>query len=226
MQRICVLTYQCSHRKTFDTLCLLRASGYTDVTVYATPLTYKKKFFPLIEHRPELLPSFQMYLSWEQVILNFGYSVITIENYTEIQEEENTIFLVCGAGLLPNEFIKKFRVINSHPGYIPYARGLDALKWAIWEGQPIGVSVHLIGTQVDAGEVIRRELVTVKTNDTFHALAQRVYEMEVSLLVDAIGHINELHAFIDGGDYSVHRRMPHEIERQLLDKFESLKRKM
>ena len=54
-KKIAVLTYNVKHRKTYDTLCLLRAKGYKDITVFAQPLTYQKKKYPLVKHRPDLV---------------------------------------------------------------------------------------------------------------------------------------------------------------------------
>lgn len=73
-----------------------------------------------------------------------------------------------------------------HPGYISLARGLDALKWEIYEDLPIGVTTHFIGDEVDAGEIIERKEILVYKNDTFHALARRVYETEVAMLVSSL----------------------------------------
>lgn len=53
MQKIVVLTYDTSHRKTYDLLCLLKIKGYNDVVVYARKMTYTKKNMPFIEHRPQ-----------------------------------------------------------------------------------------------------------------------------------------------------------------------------
>lgn len=50
-----VLTYLLKHRKTYDTLCLLKAKGYADVKVYAVPFHYTKTFKPIFQHRPELV---------------------------------------------------------------------------------------------------------------------------------------------------------------------------
>jgi phosphoribosylglycinamide formyltransferase-1 len=38
-----------------------------------------------------------------------------------------------GVGIIPQSVCCSFPVINSHPGYLPYIRGLDALKWAIYK---------------------------------------------------------------------------------------------
>ena len=140
--------------------------------------------------------------------------------------EEDRVVLIGGAGILEESFIKDDKVINSHPGYIPEVRGLDSLKWAIVENKPIGVTTHLIGDYVDAGLVIERRVIDVYSTDTFHALAQRVYENEASMLVEGIEKIGKTELeMIKPGDSELHKRMPKEIEQGLLDAFEIYKKK-
>lgn len=224
--KINVLTYQCLHRKTYDTLSLLKVMGYNDVIVYGIPLFYTKKFKPIIEHRPDEAILNNLNLTWDSIVKNFNYTTIAINNYEEIILEEEAVFLVCGAGLLPRWFIKKYKVINSHPGYLPYARGLDALKWSIYENMPIGVTTHFIDDYIDAGEIIERKEVKLLANDTFHSLARRVYETEINLLVCSLQHIDEEHLLFYGNEGVVHKRMPHKLEAELLNKFDELKIKL
>ncbi len=213
-----VFSYNVPHRKTYDVLCLLKAKGYQEVRVYASPFHYQKKFEPMYLHRPTV----SEYVPAPRVICsNFGYE------YTEGMLDEfhistDEILLVCGAGLIPEKIVRKHTIINAHPGYIPYCRGLDAYKWAIYEGKPIGVTTHLLGEYVDAGEVIERRIIPVYFNDTFHSVAQRVYENEVSMLVEAIEKINEKHEMILPEDYPVHKRMPHFYETRLLERFDKI----
>jgi len=219
-KKVSVLTYTTKHRKTFDTLSLLRANGYADVAVYAVPFHYEKKKYPMIYHRPEMnyeLPEIQ------ELCSNFGY------HYEEGQLdafniESDRVVLVAGAGILPKDFIDSHTVINAHPGYIPNCRGLDALKWAIFENEPVGVTTHLIGEYIDAGQVIERRKIDVYKTDTFHALAQRVYENEVSMLVEAIKNYDShtLETIYPSG-YEIHKRMPEELEKNLIDKFDAYK---
>ena len=77
----------------------------------------------------------------------------------------------CGSA--DEEFISRYRIINSHPGYIPLARGLDSFKWALYYHLPIGVTTHFLGEYVDAGEVIERREIPINDTDTFHSLALR-----------------------------------------------------
>lgn len=219
--KIAVLTYPVKHRKTFDVLCLLKANGYIDVKVYAVPLHYQKKKFPLIAHRPEL--------SYEipdicELCNNFGYDYQE-GKLDDFCIEADRLVLIAGAGIIPDDFVNSHKIINAHPGYIPNCRGLDALKWAIVEQQPVGVTTHLIGKYVDAGYIIERRKICIKPTDTFHAVAQRVYENEVSMLVEAIEKLNAKEMeFIPPGDYPLHKRMPENVEIELFEAFETYKK--
>lgn len=218
MEKVAILTYPIKHRKTYDVLSLLKANGYTDVKVYAIPFHYKKKKLPFIQHRPEM--NFQI-PDLQELCSNLGYQY-NLGNLENFHIEKNRIVLIAGAGILPDSFVDSHIIINSHPGYIPNCRGLDAFKWAIVENQPIGVTSHLIGKYVDAGEVIERKLIDIYQTDTFHALAERIYENEVSMLVEAIKKYN-VHKMILPENYEVHKRMPEEIEKNLMEAFEKYK---
>lgn len=214
-----VLTYNTLHRKTYDTLCLLKASGYHDVLVWAVPMHYKKKFKPIYEHRPSLSNQ----ISTKEVCANFGYQYIVSENgYADIPVDASIPILSCGAGIIPQEIVDRYTIINSHPGYIPYARGLDSFKWAIYDDLPIGVTTHFLGDEVDAGKIIERREIPVYTNDTFHALAQRVYENEVEMLVGALKRYENECFYESAGNHVLHKRMPPEQEMQLMEKFQLL----
>lgn len=216
---IAVITYNVRHRKTYDTLCLLKARGY-DASVYAQPMTYVKKRQPLVQHRPELAAYIPELTA---LCHNLGYKLIEGEFVSTIGHKDDrgsVIYLLCGAGLLPDDFIKAHRIINAHPGYIPLARGLDAYKWSVYNGIPIGVTTHFLGDYVDAGEVIERRQIEIKPFDTFHSVSQRVYENEIDMLVGAIDKVDDEHELIvPVEDSVVFKRMPEELERELFDRF-------
>nr|WP_300819524.1 GNAT family N-acetyltransferase [uncultured Acetatifactor sp.] len=220
-KKVAVLTYPVKHRKTFDVLSLLKANGYADVMVCAIPFHYQKKKFPIYQHRPEMnfsLPDVEIFCR----NLGYQYKVGQLDSF---EIEKNRIVLIAGAGLLADKFVKEHTVINAHPGYIPECRGLDAFKWAIIEDKTIGVTTHLVGDYIDAGFVIERRKIDIYSSDTFHALAQRVYENEVSMLIEAIEKCDkEIMQMIEPGNTEVHKRMPENIERALIIKFESYKR--
>lgn len=219
-KRINILTYQKLHKKTADTLIALYISGYNNVCVYAMPLHYQKKYKPFIEHRPQMfLLDTQHRDDCEQITNRMGYQYRAITSYGEINEQADSVFLICGAGIIPKELYKKHRIINAHPGYLPMARGLDALKWAILEHQPIGVTTHLLGDAVDAGEIIERYRIPIYSNDTFHTVAYRQYQTEIQMLVRAVSLVDNVEFYTDGENYPIHRRMPHELEQKVFEAF-------
>lgn len=215
-----VITYDIPHKKTYDTICLLKARGYKNIKVYAVDLHYKKTFKPLYEHRPILINQID---NLEKFCRNMEIEYKKLNSLEEIDLEEKSKILVCGAGIIPEKVVKKYKLINSHPGYIPESRGLDALKWAIVEGKTIGVTTHIIGDEVDAGYIVKRKVIPVYKNDTFHALCHRVYDTEICLLVDAVESDLENLEYTPAGENELHKRMPKEIEESLLEKFELLK---
>ena len=184
--------------------------------MYAVPLHYRKTFTPLYEHRPPVIINNPP----EQLCASLGYDYVSSQNYDNLDAAPDTPILVCGAGIIPQDIISTHTVINSHPGYIPLVRGLDAFKWAVVEDKPIGVTTHIIGPEVDAGQIIGRKIIPVYKNDTFHAAARRVYENEIIMLADSLRHYTEEHEYIPAGTNELHRRMPAETEREILPAFD------
>ncbi len=220
MKNIGVLTYDQKHRKTYDTLCLLKAKGYTDVTVFAQAMTYTKKFEPLVSHRPEMIFNIP---DPKELCHNLGYEYIEGPFENTIKEND-AIYLLCGAGLLPDPLVRAHRIINSHPGYSPYARGLDAYKWSVYYDLPLGVTTHFLGDYVDAGEIIERREIFIKPYDTFHSVAQRIYENEIDMLVSAIEMADQRHEFIIP-DNCVFKRMPKDKEEHIMELFNQRNKK-
>ncbi len=84
----------------------------------------------------------------------------------------------------------------------------------------------MIGEYVDAGIVIERREIELYKTDTFHALAQRVYENEVSMLVEAIEKYDtDCLMKVLPRNTVLHKRMPPNIEKELMNAFEEYKKK-
>lgn len=220
-----VLTYNVPHKKTQATLFLLKALGYVDIFVYAVNQHYVKKFYPLIEHR-SLLSAVAGSINIKDFCKKLGYKYYFSKNgYNDLHDifPTDSLILVCGAGIIPDDIIHQYKFINSHPGYIPL-RGLDVLKWAIYKKLPLGVTTHLIDSQgVDVGYVIERKLVPVHENDTFHSLAQRSFDIEIDMLINSIQNMNGDLEFLDAKRYPIFRRMPNKMEKELFTKFNEYK---
>ena len=155
-----VVTYDCPHRKTYDVLTLLETKGYRNVTVFYHPMTYKKMFRPLLQHRPSDLHA----IDTQTLCQNLDFRCVSLPSLEYlsdyVSEIGETPVLIAGAGLIPNDLLHKITFINAHPGYSPYARGLDAFKWSILKNLPIGVTVHTVGW--DSEEKRREETLPIQ----------------------------------------------------------------
>lgn len=222
--KIAVLTYDNPHRKTQDVLFGLKAMGHADVTAIASPWKARKNFVAIYKHRP----STAMDISLGIFCSNLGVKlhkaeIADFEAYLDAEKFDR--ILIAGAGLLPAHLPHKFKIINSHPAYLPYVRGLDALKWAIFNDDKIGVTTHYISDKADEGLLIDRKEVPLYFEDTFHSFAYRQYEIEIKMLLDSIKQVDTITEWVDlaEGGSDANRRMPHRLEEQMMDRFTALK---
>ena len=220
-----VLTYDAPHRKTQDLLFRLVSAGKKDLVVVATPWAERKNFIPVFYHRPPNNNG----VSVENLCKHLGIPFQRSEPQElvpRLNDLEIDLLLIAGAGIVPGEIAESFRTVNVHPGYLPFVKGLDALKWAVLEGLPVGVTSHFISGAVDEGNLIRKELVPLYFEDTFHSFAYRQYELEIKMLSEADEDIAALTEEISLADdtYKAHRRMTHQLEIKMMDKFNELRR--
>ena len=138
------------------------------------PWVERKTFKPIFKHRPSKCVK----ISVEELSarLQLSYSKVEINDLNNfLSEKPFKHILIAGAGLLPEEVARNHKIINSHPGYLPNVKGLDAFKWAIYQGQPIGVTTHFISDKADEGELIERRIIPIYFEDSFHSVAYRIY---------------------------------------------------
>jgi len=156
------------------------------------------------------------------MVKNLGYGVKHLVDYSA--NLDCNILLIGGAGILPQDFVQMQTVVNSHPGYLPNVRGLDAVKWAIYENQPIGASCYICGPEPDTGLLIERQNIELISTDTLHSVFQKVYELEIKLLIRVARGFSGPNKYTEklGTTYNdgceipcpspVHQRMPHACE--------------
>ena len=210
---IAVLTYNRPHRKTFDLINKLIYRGYRP-EILATPWIERKQHTPLIAHRPN-----GNNMTTEFLARTYDLTYTEIADYSCLKDYD--YILIGGAGLLPDDVVKNNTIINAHPGYLPNVRGLDALKWAIYEGQPIGVTTHVVNSEVDSGRLIERNLVPLNKYDTFYSIAMKQYELEIEMLSRAVEQLHQHSEKIHNQHYQPHRRMPRLKEAELYERLQN-----
>lgn len=206
-----VITYDVPHRKTQDVLFRLKAHGFQSVECIATRFIQRKQFVPLVRHRNVNA----LNIHPARLCQNLGYQyteTINLKSYEKV--------IIGGCGILPANIIEGVEVINSHPGYLPFVRGLDSLKWAILEGYPIGVTTHVVNEDIDSGILIDQRFIDIGFFDSLQNIGMEIYELEINMLIEAINNPNRQPM---GRGNPPHRRMPHRLEMEMLAKFERMK---
>jgi phosphoribosylglycinamide formyltransferase-1 len=191
------------------------------------PWIERKNFQPIFKHRPSNCVKINIKELSDR--LKLSYSKVEINDLNRFfSEKAFRHILIAGAGLLPKEVAMNHKIINSHPGYLPNVKGLDAFKWAIYQGQPIGVTTHYISDKVDEGVLIERRIIPIYFEDSFHSVAYRIYETEIEMLVNSIKLIdnNQLkYESLADNRYIPNKRMPHNLELIMISRFEEIRKK-
>ena len=226
-----VFAYDFPHKKTQDVLLMLVAAGIRPQAVLAAPpvvlstppasIRVKPRHAALIE--PATLCR----------ALGIDYHVVDHRSddcLVKLDQLEPSVGVISGARMLTRHVIERFSrgIINFHPGLLPNVRGLDALQWAIYRDEPLGVTAHLIDQRVDAGHVLDRCLIDEYPDDTLIDLSIRLYETQLTMLVPAIVKAlatptEKLHAVSEG---THNRSFPAQLVPQLRSRFRARRRRL
>ena len=218
--KIGIITYDHNHLKTEQLIEPLFQVGY-HIAIYALPF-YKRPVREVIfSHRPD-----QNHAEHPAVIADrLGIEYIRCSDDSEI-DNSCDYYLIAGAGILSAKCLEKKKIINCHPGLIPFARGLDSFKWAIYDLLPVGNTLHFIDYHVDAGEIIYQKITPVFCSDTIEEFASRHYKLEIQMMLNFESYLQVPHQLsLPYGERAAHRRMPKEIEIEMLENFEKYKHK-
>ncbi len=214
-----LITYQCPHLKTEQII--LQLVGHYDLRVYALPFVSRPPRTVQFQHRPDQ----KIAAHPQELCLRYRIPYIPVSCDTEI-DNLCDFYMVTGAGLLSAECLCGKKVLNGHPGIIPAARGLDAFKWSVYHMRPLGVTLHYIDEQVDAGEIISIIPTPVFRSDSLESLARRHYENEIRVLCEFEKHMKEpQNSYTALPVEESTRRMKSEQELELFHRFEEYKQK-
>lgn len=97
--------------------------------------------------------------------------------------------------IVPQSVINSFPkgILNVHYSLLPKYRGASPVEMALWNGDTkTGVSIQKMVFELDAGDILAQEVVSIDPEDTTLSLRPRLIEHGASLL------INSLPGFLDG----------------------------
>jgi methionyl-tRNA formyltransferase len=102
--------------------------------------------------------------------------------------------ICCGfASIVPRRVLDLCRWgwVNAHRSYLPYNRGLNPLAWAVVDGTPAGVSLHVMTEAVDAGDVLAQAQMPVHLTDNATSLEARADALVYDLFEQAWPRLRE-----------------------------------
>ena len=217
--RIGILTYNKPHKKTQDVIFGLNKIGYKNLKLIINKFkNYKnKKKNILFNHRPYQFEG----LNFKKIAKFYNLKIEYLHNKKCFNNLD--LVLVCGSGIINKEFIRKNFIINCHSGLIPKRRGLDSFKWAIYNNEKIGNTLHYIDRQVDYGKIISHKVTPVLKSDNINSLAKRHYKEEVKMLINFEKYINKP-KIIKFKKQEPNMRMPIEKEKIMIKRFNTYKK--
>jgi phosphoribosylglycinamide formyltransferase-1 len=216
--KIGIISYDYAHLKTEQLVFRFIDNPLIEaVRIYALPFTQRQERAVLIPHRPDQTRSIPTESLGELEKVSFSRW-----GGTAIIGDEVDLFVIAGAGILDIDFARSKPIVNAHPGIIPVTRGLDSFKWAIFKGDAVGVTLHLIDSEVDKGEILAIRPTPVFAADSLETLARRHYELELEMLANVLEHIE--HRVVPAAqEKPAMRRMNAETEAEMVRKFDDWK---
>ncbi len=99
----------------------------------------------------------------------------------QLRAWDTDLLVLLGMEVIPHTVLAAPRTatINAHNGALPAYRGMDAIGWAALAGDQPACTVHLATPDVDAGDVLYQEAVSLNSSD----LRQAVKDAQIALLV-------------------------------------------
>jgi methionyl-tRNA formyltransferase len=173
---------------------------------------------------------------WQSNDYYLGYSdaLYTVKSFNDehcekiLHNIEPDLIILGGSRIIRNNIINipKFGILNPHPGLLPEYRGVDVIPWAIYNEDPVGVTVHFIDEGVDTGSIVAKETITISEGDTFGTLMEKANELLAKLVCDAIDELLETgkiqaysQSMAEGKQYY---RMPADLRQETKEKLEHL----
>ena len=76
-------------------------------------------------------------------------------------------------------------VINSHPGILPFYRGLDVVEWAIFNGDfdKLGCTLHQVDKGIDTGNIFYVLKYKIRKSDNLNSIKLKIQNMSMYLIV-------------------------------------------
>jgi len=104
----------------------------------------------------------------------------------KIINEYDMVLSLHSQQIFPTKLFENVRCVNIHPGFNPYNRGWYPHVFSFINNLPVGVTIHEINGDIDAGDIIYQERIEVSSTDTSLEVYQKILELEKRVIGEQI----------------------------------------
>lgn len=129
--------------------------------------------------------------------------------------------------ILKKDFLSHFKaIVNCHPGLLPNYRGCSCVEWAVFNGDPVGATAHLMSEKIDLGPALISEVMPVKAGDTYLAVRTRMLSHQSKVLAKGVSQlkdndVNQLWQEHDPAEGTYYKTIDPEQLEQVISKMEA-----
>ncbi len=105
-----------------------------------------------------------------------------------LEAEKPDLILLDGSTIIKNRIFRlaRYGALNSHPGLLPEFRGVDSVRWALFQGKTVGATCHFIDDGIDTGPILRREPVSWCKGESLLEVRVRTMRVGAQIMAQAV----------------------------------------
>jgi len=106
----------------------------------------------------------------------------------DIKQQNTDLVLYSGGGIIRKDLIMaaKRGVLNAHGARLPFFRGMNGVEWSLFYNELPMVSVHLVDTGIDCGEILNITEIKIDNDDDISSIRGKSALTEMTALVDSV----------------------------------------
>lgn len=157
---------------------IMDMQGWGDIVLVVSNSQKQSEVFGETRARRTGVPVYQIgkKIDWNQLDLELR------------RRDVHKIFLLGFMRLLPAEFVNRWagKILNLHPSLLPAYPGLHAIEKSFQDGAAMGVTVHLVVPEMDAGPILLQKKVLSESSTGCHSLALEEVQFLISRAEQAL----------------------------------------
>ena len=177
-----------------------------DIVIIATKRSFKsilkeiKKYSLFYLFKKILKKIFLKFFSFFQLYNNKkedgkkNTRIFIVENHNSkkceniLKDIKVDLLVLFGTGIIKKHIldIPKFGCIGAHYGILPKYRGMNVTEWAVFYGDPVGVSIFFVDPKIDTGGIIATQEIPIECGDTIKSLREKSNIASNQLLLQTI----------------------------------------